>query len=218
MNKGLVIAAFAVLLAGVFAISDAATGTVVEEGYYTYSGAQASDPTEGGNVTGYNLTGNDSTDRWAGYFGNVTGDIVLGLTESEIMYSWTWNGGAGEVCASAGAGTFDWANLAITTAADINTIFVQGAADDNATNTLTDATGTIDIDGTTVTSAAVTDDQSWETVAVEDGGGAVKEDYAFCVNMSSGAATVTGANGNYQLMVATQPATIETYYFFLELS
>jgi len=196
----------------------ASNATLVEEGRYNYTGGIANETTEGGNVTGFNLTGNDSTDRWAGYFGNVSGEIVLGINASNIMYDWAWNGAAGEVCATATAGTFDWAGLAAATAQELNSIFSHAASSDNATSTLTDASGTINIEGTSVTSTAVIDDQNWQTVAIGDGGGASKADYAFCVNLTAGAPTVAGSSGNYQLMVATQPATIETYYFFMDLS
>ena len=199
-------------------MSPVSNATFVEEGRYNYAGGMANDTTEGGNITGFNLTGNDSTDRWAGYFGNVSGEIVLGINASNIMYGWVWNGAAGEVCATAAAGTFDWAGIAAATAQEINSIFSHVASSDNATNTLADGSGAIDIEGTSITSTAATDIQGWQTVAIGDGGGASKADYAFCVNLTSGAPTVAGSNGNYQLMVATQPATIENYYFFLDLS
>ena len=39
--------------------------------------ANANVTTEGGNVTPLNLFGNVSTEKWAGYWGNVSGNIVL---------------------------------------------------------------------------------------------------------------------------------------------
>ena len=218
MNKGLVLAAFAVMLAGVFAISEAATATVVEEGRYTYSGTPVLDLTEGGNVTGVNLEGNDSTDKWAGYFGNVSGWLVLGLSESQIMYNWSWSAsGGGEVCASQNI-AFDWSSLAdYTSALTMNGVFGWGAASDNATGTLTES-GTLTIEGTAYTSNASTDNQGFQTVVLNEGAEALEDDYAFCVDIATtGTSGVTGANADYQLMVGTTPGADETYYFYLEL-
>ena len=228
MNKGLMLAALAVLLCGsAFAaitnVTDTVEGTT---GKYVYTYGTANTTTEGGNVTEVNLTSNSSTEKWAGFYGNVSGYLLLAQSYTlPAMYVWTWSADSGgEVCASVGS-DFAWASLATETAADIDTTWGFTATDsDSAANTFTDASASYDVNGQTGTTTGVntydnTGTQDWETFALNDGGGNNKADIAFCVNMSDTNTFAVGGTGAYQLMVPTDEAfgAFETYFFYVEL-
>jgi hypothetical protein len=53
-----------------------------------------------GNVTEINLNGTSVTQSWQGYFGNVTGTIVLGDGSNNQLYNWSDASPKGEVYAS----------------------------------------------------------------------------------------------------------------------
>lgn len=57
------------------------------------------------------------------------------------------------------------------------------------------------------------------TCAFDDGGAALPEDVAFCVEIQNAGGTFDGDTGDYQLLVATNEtiAEFETYYFWVEL-
>lgn len=47
---------------------------------------------QGGNVTQITINGSSITRRWQGYYGNITGTIVLSDAQGNIMYDWTNEG------------------------------------------------------------------------------------------------------------------------------
>jgi len=188
-------------------------------GKYT-PGANANVTTEGGNVTELNLTGNVSTEKWAGYWGNVSGNIVLS-PGAAMFYTWAWTSAdGGEVCAVAAPSGFAWATVQAVAAATIDTIWGFDTLNtDSASNTLTSACN-VDVAGTSVTSVGTTTGGgAFETCAVGDGGGAAKGDVAFCVNITQGGALFNSLTGDYELMAATDEAagSTETHYFWIEL-
>jgi len=191
------------------------------------------DTTEGGNITALLLNSSSGlTDKWAGYFGNVT-SVVLYLTDnnggsSAYLFVWAAGGNPGDwkgghVCASEDA-SFGWSSVSTTTAAAIDTAWGFGSAADNAANTFTasacdldfvadpDVTGTIRADGDSGSS-------TFSTCAVDDGGSA-EGDFAFCVDELE--STTTGKNylnksANFEFIVPTTVGQTETYYFFVEV-
>jgi len=217
-RKLLLMLLFAVGL--LFAIQPAENWTTGQIGKYTQAG-QANVTTEGGNVTQLNLSSNISTEKWAGFWGNVSGRIVLS-PGTGMFYTWTWDSSrGGEVCAIAAPSGFDWSGLQSVTAAVINSIWNFGSATDNATNTLT-STCNVDIAGIPVSNTAgnVTGGNYFKTCAVADQASpSTKADIAFCVNITQGGNLFNGQTGDYQLLVATNETagTTETYYFWLEL-
>ena len=220
----IVLLGIALLMAGVvFAISGASFNEIDED---RWTGATAgTHSTEGGNVTQGDIGSASLTDRWAAYFGNVSGSIVLG-NDSVQVYTWsvTNASAAGEVCASVG-GDFAFASAATETRADIDTAFGLGAAADNAAGTFTDASACdLTFDVATVASSTMVahEDSNFWTCAINDGGGNNEGDIAFCTNISSSGETAYDGTtpAQYELMVATTPgsATFETYNFYLELN
>lgn len=227
MNKGLMLALFGVLLGSTFAAITNVTDTVEGvTGKYTYDLGTANTTTEGGNVTEVNLSSNSSTEKWAGFYGNVSGNLLLaqGYT-TPAMYVWTWApSSGGEVCASTGA-NFGWSSVSNTLRATIDTAWGFASGDsDSAQNTMTDGSATFDVNGVTgTTTGTYTKNNAganvWQTFALNDGG-ATKDDIVFCVNMSTLNTFSVGGTGAYQLMVPTNETygQFETYFFFVELN
>ena len=214
-------------LLGTSAPSGVANITKFAEGRYEYSGGIANETTEGGNVTGYNLTGNESTEKWAGYYGNVTAWKVLGLDGSRLMYGWSWDAlNGGEVCASTGT-TFDWDSPAPVAGTDVDDVWGFDSSDsDSANMTLTTTANYYVAEHSGTTNGTYTYNGSragvWQTFVLGDGSGFApgnKNGLAFCVNISGTQTAFTGDPHMFQLMVATNdaPSTYESYYFFLEL-
>ncbi len=220
MNKTLVMLALVIGIGLLAAIQPAGGWTVVSSGNYTNT-ANANVTTVGGNVTNMNFNSNISTNKWAGFWGNVSGKTVLS-PGTAMFYTWTWTPtSGGDVCAVASPTGFNWAAIAITTATAINSVFGHGAATDNATNTLNDATCSVNVAGTSVTSTGnyTGGGTAFQTCAIQDGAATAKSDFAFCVNITGAGNLFNGQTGNYELLVPTNKTlgSTETYYFWLEL-
>ncbi len=207
-----------------FAIQPAETWTLGATDKYTQA-STASYVTEGGNVTYGNLSGNVSTEKWAGFWGNVSGTIVLAPgANSPMFYTWPWTpADGGEVCAIAASSGFVWAAVEAVTGSEIDTVWGFDVLNtDSASNTLTDASCNLIVAGTTVAPSAgvTTNGGTFETCAVADAAvPAWKDDIAFCVNITQGGALFNSLTGDYQLLAAANEtdAQYETYNFWLEL-
>ena len=214
---------FAILLVigFAFAIQPVGNWTLGFTGHYTPN-ATGNFTTSGGNVSNINLSSNISTNKWTGFWGNVSGGILLspgaGLGN---LYSWTWSPtNGGEVCAVASPYGFNWANIASVAASAIDTAWSFGAASDNATNTLT-STCSITVGGVSITGTAAntTGLGNFRTCAVDDGTTTTKGNFAFCVDINSSGTLFNNQSGNYELMAPTNKTTgsTETYSFWMEL-
>ena len=219
MNKGILLALLLAVSGLAFAIQPAQGWTVVSTSKLT-PGTNANVTTEGGNVTNLNLAGNVSTEKWAGYWGNVSGRLVLAPSSGSLFYTWAWtSANGGEVCAVAAPSGFNWATLALPVAAQIDTAFgfLTGETDATA-GTLT--TGcTVGVAGQNPAGLGnYTGVGGFQTCAISDGGTA-KANYAFCVNITQGGSLFNGATGDYELLAPTNSTAgaFETHYFWLEL-
>ena len=194
-----------------------------------------SDTTEGGNITFLELNGTSLTDRWAGYYGNIT-SVVLYLTDQDggatnYLYHWEGAGGpadwtSGIVCAAEDS-AFDWGNAAAATGVQVNSAWSFGSVADNATNTFLssgcdiDFTATGDADVTGAAMIAHDSLSTFSTCGIHDGASAAEGDFAFCTpNVTD---TTTGVNYkgdavNFELIVPITAAATDTYYFFLEVT
>ena len=176
--------------------------------------------TEGGNITQVNVSATALTDKWALFYGNVTGTVVL-RDSASTAYTWTYSsGGSGEVCVST-ATTFPSGTLANASASNIDTLWGLGISD-NAINTLNNTCPSdIIVNGQTVTTPVaikIQGDSNFYTCGLQTGTGA-KNNYAFCTNISDSGINYANSPNNYELMVPTTPgAGTETYYFYIELS
>lgn len=231
MNYKNLIPLFGVLIIGcglVMAISGAAP-TVVSETRWTGQVA-GSDTTEGGNITEVNVSSVSLTDRWASYWGNVSGSVVLDDDGTgNAVYIWAvdpLNGG--EICVSTNS-SFAFAAATSATALQLDTAWAFGAATDNATNTYNSQCGQplnftqADVPATTAAANMTQYGAStFLSCAINDGVGTTKTNFAFCTNLQDVASGLNynGLPANYELMVPTDdaPAATETYYFYLELN
>lgn len=105
------------------------------------SGAAASDNALAGNVTEMNITGNSITRSWQGYYGNVTGSLLLADSSGNVMYNWSVASPRGQVYSSTTNGGITWSSLRcydfVGDDVDaLNTVYgMQARDDDNINNT-----------------------------------------------------------------------------------
>jgi hypothetical protein len=220
-NMGLIAILFGMGLA--FAIAPAGNWTVLSTSYYS-SATNASVLTQGGNVTNLALSSNTSTLKWAGYWGNVTGGLLLAPSSGSFsFYTWAWNASkGGEVCSVAAATGFNWAAVAATTAGVVDTTWGFTTTDpDSATNTLTQGSCAITIGGVALSTVGnfTGIGTNFETCAVDDGATTHMSDFAFCVNITTNGTLFNNQTGNYQLIMPTNntAGTTSTDYFWLDL-
>lgn len=63
-----------------------------------------------GNITPMDIEGYTITQSWQGYYGNVTGAIILSDSSDNVMYNWTLASPNGEVFASTNS-SITWSNI-----------------------------------------------------------------------------------------------------------
>jgi hypothetical protein len=192
--------------------------------------------TEGGNISTQNLTGSGLTDKWAGFFGNISG-VTLYLTDNasgttNYLYHWTVAGGSeqGEVCVSTDASYDFTAPLSGANATDIDTAWAFGGAPDNATNTFNNGTCAdiiFEEQGVTVSSAAKAEHErlsTFATCAINNSAVAAGDvnELAYCtlINITNGL-NYYGTGTDYELIVPTNdtnPTSTTQYFFFIEIN
>lgn len=223
MNFKNILALFGVMLFGaglVMAINGAAPTWVSDVTRWT-GDAAGSDLTEGGNISQVDVTGVTLTDRWAAYYGEVSG--TLNLTDGTYyVYSWTPSTYTGEVCLSTGT-AFNFVGVVVPTVGNIDTAWSMTGTD-TATNTFTASTCNLDFNEATLANTLVADHAAgaFYTCAIAEAAGTGQDDHAFCTNINEDAATYDAGTADYEVMVPT-PAGVgaagqETYYFYLELN
>jgi hypothetical protein len=226
MNKTIWAIAFVVLACGTAFAIDNATATEIDQNKFTGTGTAGNITTEGGNVSQLNIGTNISTEKWAGMYGNVSGQIVLSeAANSPYMYSWVYDvANGGTVCASKSSVPV-WVGLTAALKDSIDSVWVFPGGDaDSANRTMTDAGASVVINGAaTPVSANVSTVGGWNTVAVRNMTGTsanTEPDFAFCVNINGAGTAFTGSNADFQLMVPTTETAlaVEQYFFFVELS
>ncbi len=72
-----------------------------------------------GNTTELDFTANATTGTWQGYYGNISGNILLGNSNNNTMYNWSSASPKGEIYATV-SGLPNWAAIACATEAQIN--------------------------------------------------------------------------------------------------
>ncbi len=75
------------------------------------SDAAQSAQAQAGNVTELNIQGFSTTQSWQGYFGNITGSIMLADANDNVLYNWSLASPQGEIYAS-NSSSITWANAA----------------------------------------------------------------------------------------------------------
>ncbi|MGM5480090.1 MAG: hypothetical protein ACQESC_01385 [Nanobdellota archaeon] len=217
MNMGKLFAIFAVFLMTAslaFAAPGGASTTVGASEQASGTSSTAVD-TEGGNVTSVDVSGTSVTGKWAGFFGNISGNIMLGDSSNNEFFEWTVSNVTGAVVYAANTSVTDW-GLTAAAEADMPS-YVQGSGTDNFTNTFT-ATEAFNSNSVSVASAPVA--TTWNSTGVGNLKTYALKSGADSASVFAGMAVddTDGFNGNsvdYQIVVPSESTT--TYSFYLEL-
>ena len=217
MNKAYMLLGILLLGSLAFAIEGASVSTEDERGKWLNASA-GNATTEGGNVSGVDISGSYSTEKWAAFFGSVSTGIVLADSAGTQVYNWTYSAESGEVCLSTDA-NFAWSSANTTTATEVDSAFGFAGTDADSANITLDQTCTVDLLQATVSGTpAVTLLSNYQTCVIEDATSPTKNDLAFCVDIASGT-NYNSESVDYEIMVPTNDTAgaTETYYFFVEL-
>jgi hypothetical protein len=100
------------LLNGVFAVQPFGADIT----FNVTTRAPADDPesheANAGNVTYMTLYGYTITQSWQGYYGNISGTVMLADNNDNVLYNWSLADPEGEVYASENGTGIDWGNIA----------------------------------------------------------------------------------------------------------
>ncbi|HIH31417.1 TPA: hypothetical protein HA235_01795 [Candidatus Woesearchaeota archaeon] len=114
---------FFIALIALVAVTAAPIGpsTVDEKGTSRYglSTTAANLTAIAGNVTEVNFDATSITQTWQGYFGNITGNIVLGNANNDTLYNWVLAAPQGEVYATRDASVPAWAGIRCANSTEI---------------------------------------------------------------------------------------------------
>lgn len=230
-----ILAIFGILLVGAGIVMAISGAPITGVSSTRWSGnTTGSNFTQGGNITAINIGVSTLTGKWASYYGNVSGTLILG-DGSNNVYSWTWaSGTGGEVCVSTNS-TFNFTgahNMSNGTGIDTAWGFT-GTDVDSGNNTysayvgkqgcnLTFAqavvynTSNITLKGTSTFTNCAIGSNATAIVAGQT------HLLAFCTVIQPLATgkDYKGQPANYEIMVATNNTlgATETYYFYAELS
>ena len=189
---------------------------------------------QAGNVTELDITATQITTAWQGFYGNISGNIVLQDSSGNNFYNWSGLGAiSGEVYASRNDSVV-WGSIGCINDTEIsseNTYLGKTTADpDDITNTFnTSSHPEFDVGTTTIssnacnsTNAFINTGQSatdFYQVLLADGSSnivyttLIDEDQTGFDGTANDFQLLVGENGN-----ATQAATLTPYFFYIELS
>ncbi len=213
----LALAVFFVLVGTASAAVNNASVTVgAESSYNSAVGAGNASVTAGG-TSQVDVQSTQSTGRWAGFYGSITGSIVLADATSHWFKNWTVSNVAGAYVYASNASNPDFSTLAAATSTDEPSWLTTTGAADNFQNTFAQSEAQT-FNGQSVTANYTqtydnTGAETFKTYALKDG----SSDLIWAALAQNDA---TGYNGNtvdYQLLVPVDGATATNYYFFLEL-
>ena len=185
------------------------------------AGSAGTNTADGGYITGLNLSANTQTAKWQGYYGNVSGGIVLRDGDSDSMYEWSVSAPAGEVLACSGTPT--WSGLVVATVANLDTACSFGTDADNAANTFNDGTGQVVVAGLTIGSvyrAQTEGTGPYYTYLLNyNSNSQVWTDFVFVAPINNDATNFKSTHSDYQMIVpeTEASATTTSYNFYLEL-
>ncbi len=215
------------LVGAAFALAGTTLNNFASE---TWTGTPATQSATGGYIYGINITAEQQTYRWVGFWGNLTGKIVLQDSAENEFYSWNAQVAGSVIYARASSTEPDVANLAAGSASTADTDYGYDATvSDSITNTYT---GTADLTTpsreTTVTSVPVVTltygSNTWTNYLLADG----QDTGTIGAHIWAVVATAaqTGYNNqlaNYHLLVPENEeigdgaGTATTYYFWVDL-
>ena len=179
---------------------------------------------EGGNITGSNIYTEQLTDRWAAFYGNITGSIILTDKEgANNVYQWGWTPtDGGVVCTSTNSSVTDL-KLYPADGDDIDAAWGFAPSEaDSGRNTFNQTGCGLTIGTTPITNAGYADTGpagGFVTCSLKAEIPATKPDMFFCTNITQNGVFWNNETGDFELMVPTAFGNnvYETYYFYVNL-
>ncbi|HLP79576.1 MAG TPA: hypothetical protein VK158_03005 [Acidobacteriota bacterium] len=170
----------------------------------------------GGNVTAVNITALAITDRWAGFYGNISGDVRLADSTGNLFYQWTTLLITDSVVYATNGTVSDWSGLNATNIGDLPSYvqtnsadgyyrtFTQQEAFTTSVRSIPSVNYTVsyknNVSGDLKTYSMKTDNN----VTLVWAGKAIEDDTGF-----------DGTTVDFQILVPAR--TVQAYYFYLEL-
>ncbi|MBD3210424.1 hypothetical protein GF318_03510 [Candidatus Micrarchaeota archaeon] len=191
-----------------------------------YQGGSAGNAdTEGGNVSGVNISSSTLTEKWAAFYGNVTGNIVLtDVVGTNILYSWLWEPADGGVVCLSTNSSLATEYVAGASGSDIDNAWgFTATASDSGANTFNGTDCDLPVGSATVNDSAYADTGAaggFRTCAVKATSSPAKDQMIFCSEIAPSGTSWNGLTVNFELMVPTPEAvgSTETYYFYANLN
>lgn len=213
---------------GVQGATDIDVGATSRANLTNFTSSQST-AVQAGNVTQLNISGQTITDHWAGFYGEVTGNMTLSDSGGNVFYDWTGiNAPAGEVFAT-NESTVAWGGIGCANASEISNIEaslgIAGTDADRIEQTYSNNNhpsfnvGTVSgISGCNSTNAYASSSPStdafYQILLADTDGTPV---YATLINDTENG--FDDNNHDFQLLVGqTDLAATTTMYFFIELS
>jgi hypothetical protein len=188
-----------------------------------------------GNVTEMDLAATIITQTWQGYFGNVTGNIVLGDANNNTMYNWDLTSPSGQIYATRTGSVPTWTSIRcanITNVGSEETALgvTQATAADSVNNTFFNTTsftgfyvGTVNINTTQDcyavrlhNSTGVPSTTNFAEVLLHD-----NTNLVYTTILDKNAVGFDNAPHDFQMIVGENghngDTTSTAYYFYLEL-
>jgi hypothetical protein len=192
---------------------------------------------QAGNVSEFNFQATSITSTWQGYFGNVTGSIVLGNSQNNTFYNWNLASPQGEIYATRIATTPSWSTVLCankTHVADEDTALgVNQVIDaDSVNRTFLNSTifsdffvGSTQINGSADSGCYATrmynstgqqSENDWTEVLLQDSGNLI-----YTALLEQDAIGFDNRTHDFQMLVGENghdgDQTVTPYYFYLEL-
>lgn len=177
----------------------------------------------GGNVTSVNINGSSVTNRWTGFFGNISGIVRLSDAAGNRFYSWTINVITGAVVYATNGTVSNWSTLSNTTFQTMPSYLQQTAAD-NYSRTFTAAenftTNLRTIPGVdyAYTLNYTGQNSTFKTYAMTADLNAANDDNQTIVFAGKAVQQSNAFNNeSVDFQIIAPARTLTTYYFYLEL-
>lgn len=182
---------------------DANISGVIDQGEYLFIDGDSID-LESGNVTSASLQTNLSTYRWAGLYGNVTGNIVLGDSDENQLFTWT---ASGRVVYASELAAPSWADLADANEAAVEADYAFLDSTDSSDGYNTTFVGVAEAFGSLIWPAVTSDfattlssgATTWKTYSLTDASGGT--DIIFASPVSGEGVAFDGETADFQMMV-----------------
>ncbi|RJQ15479.1 hypothetical protein C4573_04955 [Candidatus Woesearchaeota archaeon] len=194
---------------------------------------------QAGNVTELNISANSITKSWQGFYGQISGRIVLANSNNQNFYDWNLTSPSGELYASPNS-SINWTaikcfNITGDTSIEINLTTMESQfgmsssdADGidetfNNTNSVNFTVGTTIIENTTCRSTYVYNGSGYQTTNFENVLLSDKQSIVFTTLLTNNKNGFNNNTYDYQMLVAedghgSAATTYTTYYFWIELS